>query len=116
MAEWKKIHQEEAVKFVRDFYQTSYNWRNESYHSKWDSWERNYRNIYDTRISALKDSWQARMFIPMTITNVEVIVGALQKLLMGSDKPMGLLPRESGDQLQAELHTALLRQLNFSRK
>jgi hypothetical protein len=108
MPNWKDIHKAEATDFVSNFYRTAWEWRQNSYHDKWDLWEGNYRNIYDPDITALKEDWQAKMFIPVTCTNVEVICAALQKVLLGKEVPMGLKPREMGDRLQAELNTALL--------
>src|SRR6185295_18073639 len=55
-----------------------------------------------------KEPRQSTMFVPATVTNVEVINSALVKLLLGRPRPIGFQPREMGDELQAELHTDLL--------
>ena len=106
--DWRAVHKAELVNFVRNFYQTSYDWRSQAYHAKWDKWERNYRNIYDPDIKAKKEPWQATMFVPVTATNVEVISCALTKIGSGKKRPIALEPREMGDELQAELNTDLL--------
>lgn len=108
--DWKAIHKKELVEFVSQFYQTSWNWREVSkYHEKWDKWERNYNAIYDPSIKAAKKPWQACMFdSSITPTNVELTTNALAKILLGKEKPLGIKPREMGDELQAELHSAIL--------
>jgi len=106
--DWKAIHKQEVVKFVRNFYETSNNWRRQAYDAKWDKYERNYRNIYDPDIAAKKESWQATMFVPATVTSVEVITASLTKIGSGKKRPIALEPRESGDELQAELNTDIV--------
>lgn len=105
---WRELHKEELVQYVASFYQTSWNWRNAKYHSDWDTYERNYKNIYDPAIKAKKEPWQATMFDPMTVTNCEIIDCSLTRLLFGRKQPIRLEPREMGDQLQAELNTSIL--------
>lgn len=101
-------HKREATDFVLKFYQTSWNWRSQSFHAKWDKWERNYNSIYDPVIKARKEYWQATMFDPISVTNTEVVASALTKLNLGKNRIIALEPREMGDELQAELHTCLL--------
>lgn len=105
---WKDIHKQEIVSFVRNFYQTSWNWRNQEYHTKWDKWERNFRNIYDPTAKSKKEDWQSVLFSPATSTNVEVIASSLTKIASGKKRPIALEPREMGDELQADLNTDLL--------
>lgn len=105
---WREIHKRELIDFVNKFYKTSWNWRSQAYHTKWDKWERNFRNIYDPNILAKKESWQNAVFSPATCTNVEVIASSLTKIGSGKKRPIALEPRESGDELQAELNTDLL--------
>lgn len=105
---WREVHKRELVDFVKKFYRTSYDWRAQGFHFKWDKWERNYRNIYDPNIRAKKESWQNTLFKPATCTNVEVISASLTKIGSGRKRPISLEPRESGDELQAELNTDLL--------
>jgi len=105
---WREIHKRELVDFVKEFYRKSWDWRSQAYHAKWDKYERNYRNIYDPDIKAKKEPWQATMFVPATVTNVEVISASLTKIGSGKKRPIGLEPREAGDELQAELNTDLL--------
>ena len=109
-SDWKAIHKEELVNFVSNFYRTSYNWRETSgYHAKWDRFERNANAIYDPTIKAKKKPWQACMFDPsITPVNVELTTNALAKTLLGKEKPLGMKPREMGDELQAELHSSIL--------
>lgn len=110
--DWVETHKKEAAKFVSDFYRKSFDWRNnggsESYHQKWDRWERNYHNIYDPSIRAKKEIWQSTMFVPYSVTNVEVITTSLFKLLFGKRESIRFDPREIGDELQAELHSDVL--------
>lgn len=110
--DWVETHKKEAAKFVSDFYRKSFDWRNnggsESYHQKWDRWERNYHNIYDPSIRAKKEIWQSTMFVPYSVTNVEVITTSLFKLLFGKRESIRFDPREMGDELQAELHSDVL--------
>lgn len=110
--DWVETHKKEAAKFVSDFYRKSFDWRNNggssSYHQKWDRWERNYHNIYDPAIRAKKEPWQSTMFVPYSVTNVEVITTSLFKLLFGKRESIRFDPREMGDELQAELHSDVL--------
>ena len=106
--DWVKVHKQEVVDFVSKFYRTSWDWRSQAYHTKWDRWERNYNNIYDPDIKNKKETWQATMFVPMTVTHVETIYTGLIKILLGRKRYLALEPRESGDLLQAELNTELL--------
>ena len=110
--DWVETQKKEAAKFVSDFYRKSFDWRNnggsESYHQKWDRWERNYHNIYDPSIRAKKEIWQSTMFVPYSVTNVEVITTSLFKLLFGKRESIRFDPREMGDELQAELHSDVL--------
>lgn len=109
--DWVETHKKEAAKFVSDFYRKSFDWRNNgasSYHHKWDRWERNYHNIYDPGIRAKKETWQSTMFVPYSVTNVEVITTSLFKLLFGKRESIRFDPREMGDELQAELHSDVL--------
>lgn len=107
---WKDVHKDEIVNFVSKFYQAAYNHRETSgYHAKWDKYERNANAIYDPVIKAQKKPWQACVFDPaITPTNVELTTNALAKTLLGKEKPLGMKPREMGDELQAELHSAIL--------
>lgn len=106
----RETRKDEIVTFVANFYRTSYNWRETSgYHRKWDMADRNTKAIYNPEIKALKKPWQACMFDPsITPTNVELTTNALSKTLLGKDEPLGIEPREMGDQLQAELHSSVL--------
>jgi len=105
---WREIHKTELVNFVRDFYRESYDWRQKAYHANWDKFEMNYRNIYDPAIKAKKAPWQSCLFIPSSNQNVEVITSALTKIHSGKKHALSLEPREMGDELQAELNTALM--------
>lgn len=48
------------------------------------------------------------MFVPYSVTNVEVITTSLFKLLFGKRESIRFDPREMGDELQAELHSDVL--------
>lgn len=106
---WAEVHKSEATLHVQNFYAQSYSWVSASFHSKWDRWERNYRSIYDPQIKALKEDWQATMFQPLTVAQVETICCAITKILLGKEHPIGFKPRETGDLLQAELNGDLLK-------
>lgn len=97
-------HKRELLTFIQGFYRSSWDHRNQSYHENWDKWERNYRNIYDPKIKAKKDPWQATMFIPATASNVEIITSSLTKIASTTKHPIAVEPREAGDELQAELN------------
>ncbi len=105
---WTDIHKQQATEHVQNFYGQSYAWVSSSFHAKWDRWERNYRSIYDPTIKAMKEEWQATMFQPMTVAQVETICCAITKILLGKEHPIGFKPRETGDLLQAELNASLL--------
>lgn len=105
---WAEVHKREATEHVKNFYGQSYSWMSTSFHAKFDRWENNYRSIYDPAIKALKESWQATMFQPLTVSQVETICCAITKILLGKEHPIGFKPREAGDLLQAELNAALL--------
>jgi hypothetical protein len=106
--DWKSIHKAEAAQYVSSYYKTSWGWRAQGYHTNWDTYERNYNNIYDPTAKSKKEEWQATLFTPLTVTHCEVIYTGLIKLLLGRKRPISIEPREMGDQLQAELNTALL--------
>ncbi len=106
--DWEQFHKDEAVQFVKRFYRVAFDWRRKAYHDKWDKWERNYRSIYDPEIKAKKEPWQATMFVPYTVENVEVISASLCKIANSGPTPLGVRPREMGDELQAELNTSLI--------
>jgi hypothetical protein len=107
---WKQIHKDELVNFISNYYRTSYNWRESSgYHLKWDKTDRYAAAIYDPTIKAQKKPWQCCIFdSSITPTNVELTTNALSKTLLGKDSPLGITPREMGDELQAELHSCIL--------
>lgn len=107
-SQWRALHKKEATQYVRAFYHASYDWRSQSFHANWDKYERNYNNIYDPAIKAKKEWWQCTMFDPLTVTNVEVVTSALTKINVGKKRILGIEPRESGDELQAELNTKIL--------
>src|SRR3990167_1454555 len=107
---WRQVHKDELVNFVSNYYRTSYNWRETSgYHAKWDKYERNANAIYDPTIKGLKKPWQACMFAPsITPVNVELTTNALTKVLSSKPNPLGMEPREMGDELQAQLNSKVL--------
>lgn len=105
---WREVRKKEITAFVTEFYRTSWAWRSQAYHTKWDKWEGNYRILYDPAIAAKKEDWQSVLPETITNTNVEVIAAAVFKILFGRLRPIGLNPREFGDEMQAELHTVLL--------
>lgn len=106
----RETRKDEIVTFVANFYRTSYDWRETSgYHRKWDMADRNSKAIYNPEIKDLKKPWQNCIFdSSITPTNVELTTNALSKTLLGKEKPLGMKPREMGDQLQAELHSSIL--------
>lgn len=93
----------ELLSYVQNFYRRSWDWRSTKFHDNWDKWDRNYHGIYDPERDAEKESWQARMFVDITIQNVEVICSQLFKTMMAPKPPIQVEAGPDGDDLQARL-------------
>ena len=108
MAKNKEINKQDLIKYIREFYTTSWAWRSQAYHNRWNEWQNNYHSIYPERIKQRKEAWQSILFVPETFKVIEVICAALTKTILGKAHPIAFDPRERGDELQAELNTDLL--------
>jgi hypothetical protein len=94
---------EELLNYIQNFYRSSWNWRSQRMHEKWDKFDRNYHSIYDPAALARKEEWQMKMFIGATVQNVEVITSQLFKTMMAPKPPIKTEAGPAGDALQAEL-------------
>jgi hypothetical protein len=104
----REINKEDAVAYARDFYQTSWTWRSQAFHGKWDKYQNSYLSQYPLDIKARKKPWQSCLFVPETFKVIEIICASITKILFGRKTPITVEPRERGDELQAELNTDLL--------
>lgn len=108
MSKFSEINKQDALDHVNKFYTTSYAWRSQAYHSRWNLWENNYHSIYPQSISSRKESWQSRLFWPLMFKTVEGAVASIMKVLFGKNQPIKFKRRAYGDELQAQLCTELL--------
>ena len=93
----------ELLRYVQSFYRRSWDWRSQSFHAKWDKWDRNCNSIYDPNKAASKESWQSTMFVDITIQNTEIIVSQIYKTMMAPKPPIQTEAGPDGDDLQARL-------------
>lgn len=103
-----RSNKEDCLRHIQDFYSTASRYRQQVYESAWNRYSRNYHSIYDPNRANEKAPWQSKMFVPTTVSNVEVVSSALAKVLLGQSNPIKIEPRETGDGLQAELMNKLL--------
>lgn len=94
---------QDLVNYISNFYRASWNWRSQSFHQKWDRWDRNYHSIYDPTKAARKEPWQVKMFIGITVQNVEIICSQIFKTMMAPDPPIQTKAGPAGDEMQAKL-------------
>lgn len=100
-----ETRQAEALSYVQNFYRRSWDWRSQKFHTKWDRYDRMYHSIYDPEMAAQKEDWQAKMFVNLTVQNVEIITSQLFKTLFGMKPPIKTEAGPAGDELQAQLIT-----------
>jgi hypothetical protein len=91
----------ELLNYVQNFYRRSWDWRSQSFHAKWNHYDEMYHSIYDPQTAAKKEVWQTKMFVNMTVQNVEIITSQLHKTMMGPKPPIKTEPGPDGDELQA---------------
>ena len=94
---------QELLNYVTSFYRASWNWRSANKHTKWDKWDRNYHSEYDPTALSRKGPWQTKMFIGITVQNVEVICSQIYKTMMAPQPPIQIAAGPAGDDLQARL-------------
>ncbi len=90
-------------------YEASKRWRMSSHEEVWNRLTRNYLGIYDPDMAARKESWQVKMFIPITNQVVEVIKSALYRILFLSAEEKNVTARPGGDTIQADMKDKLIR-------
>lgn len=100
-----ETRKEELRSYVTNFYRRSWDWRSQHFHRKWDRFDRMYHSIYDPEVANQKEPWQAKMFVNLTVQNVEIITSQLFKTLFGMKPPIKTEAGPAGDELQAELIT-----------
>lgn len=93
----------EALAYVKSFYKSSWGWRSQYWHTRWDTYDRNCNGIYNPDKAALKEPWQSTMFVDVTSQNVEVIAGQLHKTISAPKPPIQTEAGPDGDELQATL-------------
>jgi hypothetical protein len=93
----------ELLMYGQSFYRKSWDWRSQSFHSKWDKYDRNYESIYDPQKAAGKEPWQSTMFVDVTVQNTEIIVSQIYKTMMAPKPPIQTEAGPDGDDLQARL-------------
>ena len=94
---------QELLNYVTSFYRASWNWRSQKKHEQWDKWDRNYHSQYDPTALSRKEPWQTKMFIGITVQNVEVICSQLFKTVAAPRPPIQVAAGPAGDDLQARL-------------
>lgn len=94
---------QELLNYVTSFYRASWNWRSQKKHEQWDKWDRNYHSQYDPTALSRKEPWQTKMFIGITVQNVEVICSQLFKTMVAPKPPIQVAAGPAGDELQARL-------------
>lgn len=94
---------QELLNYVNSFYRASWNWRSQKKHTQWDKWDRNYHSTYDPTALSRKEPWQTKMFIGITVQNVEVICSQIFKTMMAPQPPVQIAAGPAGDDLQARL-------------
>lgn len=72
-------------------------------HEKWNKCDRNYHGVYDPDKIARKEPWQSRMFVDVTLQNVEIISSQVYKTMMAPEPPIQIAAGPAGDELQAQL-------------
>lgn len=77
-------------------------------HEKWNRCDRNYHSIYDPTKASLKEPWQSKMFLDLTLQNTEIIVSQIHKTMMAPKPPIQTVAGPAGDDLQARLIQELM--------
>lgn len=100
LAETRKA---ELLSYIQSFYRSSWNARATKLHEKWNKADRNYHSIYDPDKIEKKEPWQSRMFVDITLQNVEIICSQIYKTMMAPEMPIQIEAGPAGDELQARL-------------
>jgi hypothetical protein len=98
-----ETRKQELLSYVQNFYRKSWDWRSTRLHEKWNRCDRNYHSIYDPTLAGRKEPWQSRMFLDITLQNVEIIVSQIHKTMMAPKPPIQTEAGPAGDELQARL-------------
>lgn len=99
----------ELLSYMQSFYRASWDWRATKLHEKWNKCDRNYHAVYDPEKLAKKEPWQSRMFIDITLQNVEIISSQVFKTMMAPEPPIKTEAGPAGDDLQAELISDIMK-------
>lgn len=104
----------DLLSFCNSFIDKSAAWRKSSYETKWDKWQRAADAIFDPDISSKKESWQSRVFVPITPSHRETIHAHLFKTMIGVNPPLEVKARyDIGSEDQAEnIQALILRELD----
>lgn len=94
---------QELLNYVQSFYRKSWDWRSQKFHALWDEFDRNYHSIYDPAMANQKEPWQTKMFVNLTVQNVEIITSQIYKTMMAPKPPIQTEAGPAGDILQARL-------------
>lgn len=97
------VRKAELLSYIQSFYRSSWNWRSTRLHEKWNRADRNYHGLYDPDKLAKKEPWQSRMFVDITLQNVEIICSQIYKTMMAPEMPIQIEAGPAGDELQARL-------------
>ena len=76
------------------FITASKTWREASWEVQWRRWARNADAIYDPDISAKKQAWQSRAFVPITPSHREAAQAQLYKTEVGPRPPLEVKARK----------------------
>lgn len=93
----------DLLSYIQNFYRKSWDWRATRLHEKWNKCDRNYHGVYDPDRIGKKEPWQSRMFVDITLQNVEIITSQVFKTMMAPEPPIKTEAGPAGDDLQASL-------------
>src|SRR3990167_4543710 len=83
----------DLLSWGNSFIEKSAEWRKNSFETQWRRWQRNADGIYDPDISAKKESWQSRAFVPITPSHRENAQAQLFKTEVGPRPPLEIKAR-----------------------
>jgi len=111
---WRR--KQDLITYVQKFLLDSVSWRRTSFEPDWFLYRRNADSIYDPNIIVRKESWQSRVFMPMTASHRENIQAALYKMIVGARPPLEMRRRSPSQDDQSEnIRDIILRELEKSR-
>lgn len=95
----------QKIDLVRNNFTQSQTWLESSgYPAEWKDWNDLYRSIPDQK----SNEWQSNKFIPLTFSKVEAAIANLQSLLLASNPPFQVRPREAKDEISAKIMQKLI--------